>query len=65
MLGKLTSFTRMEYLPDFAVLSLAWLSDDTPSGNWNPDCDISEPPDGVIDELDLAVFSNNWLEGVE
>jgi hypothetical protein len=48
---------------DFAVVSLAWLSDDTPTGDWNPRCDISEPPDGIINELDLAVFTDNWLAG--
>jgi len=31
--------------------------------NWNPFCDISDPHDGIIDELDLAVFTNNWLTG--
>jgi hypothetical protein len=48
---------------DFAVVSLAWLSDNTPTANWNPKCDISEPPDGIIDELDIVVFTDNWLEG--
>ena len=48
---------------DFAAFSPAWLSDDTPTSNWNPACDISEPPDGSIDERDLAVFCENWLAG--
>ena len=48
---------------DFAVFSFAWLSDDTPAGNWNPNCDISELPDGIINELDLAVFTDHWLSG--
>lgn len=45
---------------DFTDFAAAWGSkpgDD----NWNPACDISAPSDGVIDELDLAVFCNNWL----
>ncbi len=45
---------------DFAVLADAWASvpgDD----NWNPACDISTPSDNVIDEYDLAVFCENWL----
>jgi hypothetical protein len=46
---------------DFAVFAAAWLSDDSPTANWNPDCDISEPNDGFIDELDLAVLAANWL----
>ncbi|NQU65518.1 MAG: SUMF1/EgtB/PvdO family nonheme iron enzyme [SAR324 cluster bacterium] len=50
---------------DFAILSAAWLSDDTPTANWNPACDISDPNDGVIDELDLDVFAAEWLtEGI-
>jgi hypothetical protein len=31
--------------------------------DWRPDCDISEPKDNFIDELDLAIFCENWLEG--
>jgi len=48
---------------DFAVLAAAWRS--TPAdGNWNPDCDISEPSDDVIDEKDLKVFTENWLSDI-
>lgn len=49
---------------DFAVLAWAWWSD-IYSGNWNPVCDISDPNDDVIDELDLAVFTKNWLTGLK
>jgi len=49
-------------LEDFATLSAAWLSDDSGSPNWNSACDISDPSDGVIDELDLAVLAADWLE---
>ncbi len=47
---------------DFAFLASAWL---TQKGepDYNPNYDISDPEDGVIDELDLAVFCENWLEG--
>jgi len=48
---------------DFATFSRAWLSDNTPTSNWNPACDISQPPDGIIDERDLAAFCGNWLAG--
>ena len=48
---------------DFAVLGEAWFSDPN-MGNWDAGCDISEPNDNVIDGLDLAVFVNNWLEGI-
>jgi len=51
-------------LYDFAVLALAWLSS-SGDGNWNPACDISDPNDSVIDELDLEVLSENWLEGTD
>jgi hypothetical protein len=46
---------------DFAVFAAAWRST-TGSPNWNVNCDISMPADGVINELDLAVFCDNWLE---
>ena len=47
---------------DFAIFALAWRS--SPSDdNWNPHCDISDPNDNVIDELDLSVFTYNWLAG--
>lgn len=45
---------------DFAVLAAAWLTESGQTG-WNSDCDISMPSDGIIDELDLAVFCDNWL----
>jgi hypothetical protein len=48
---------------DFAVLASAWLS--TPSDdNWNPACDISEQNDDIINVLDLAVFTENWLADI-
>ncbi len=50
-------------LVDFAVFAASWLSDDVPTGNWNPVCDISSPPDGVIDESDFVVFAEGWLAG--
>jgi formylglycine-generating enzyme required for sulfatase activity len=46
---------------DFAFLASAWLTH-TGGPNWNPVCDISEPKDGVIDNLDLHVLSLNWLD---
>ncbi len=48
---------------DFAVLGLAWYSE-VGDGNWNEICDISEPNDNIIDELDLGVFAENWLAGL-
>jgi len=45
---------------DFAVMAAAWLTKDG-QGRYNPACDISIPPDGSIDMLDLLVFVDNWL----
>jgi hypothetical protein len=45
---------------DFAVLAAAWLSE-SDDVDWNAACDISMPSDGIIDELDLKVFCDNWL----
>ncbi|MFC1739069.1 FG-GAP repeat domain-containing protein [Planctomycetota bacterium] len=49
---------------DFAVLASAWQStigDD----NFNSKYDISDPPDNIIDELDLTVFVGNWQAGAQ
>jgi sugar lactone lactonase YvrE len=46
---------------DFAILANAWGSHPGDS-NWDPNCDISAPADNVIDEKDLAVLCDNWLE---
>jgi sugar lactone lactonase YvrE len=58
-LGDLDNDGRVDF-KDFAVLAAAWLSE-SGDADWNPDCDISEPSDGIIDELDLRVFCDNWL----
>jgi len=47
-------------LADYAVFAAAWLSEPGQPA-WNPVCDISIPPDNVINMLDFAVFTNNWL----
>jgi len=44
---------------DLNTLALAWLSGPG-NGNWNPDCDIAEPPDNFIDFSDYAVLAGNW-----
>jgi len=49
---------------DFAILALAWQTQPG-DARWNPDCDISIPPDNSIDMLDLAFFSAHWLDRVE
>jgi hypothetical protein len=47
---------------DFAVFAPTWL---TSSGQprYNPLCDISIPPDMLINLLDLDVFCDDWLAG--
>lgn len=51
-------------LHDFVVFALAWLSGQS-DGNWNPDCDIYETAEPVIDILDLSIFAGNWLMDVQ
>ena len=51
-------------MPDYSAFASAWLSEPNDPG-WNPACDISEPSDGVIDELDLVIFLPRWLTDLE
>ncbi|MBN2589171.1 MAG: C10 family peptidase [Sedimentisphaerales bacterium] len=45
---------------DFAIFALSWQS--TPKDkNWTPSCDLSNPPDNIIDSLDLNIFIDSWL----
>jgi len=46
---------------DFAIFAAAWHSRPG-DNNWKSKCDISEPSGDVIDEYDLMVFCENWLE---
>ncbi len=46
---------------DYAVLAAAWQSN-SGQPNWNPDCDISDLKDNIIDWKDMAVFADYWLE---
>jgi hypothetical protein len=46
---------------DLAIFVAAWLSNDTPTANWNPACDISDPADGVVNGKDFCVLAANWL----
>ena len=52
-----------ENFADYAIFAYSWLSEPN-DYNWDPNCDISEPNDNIIDERDLAVFVENWLEGI-
>jgi hypothetical protein len=51
-------------LEDFAMFGAAWLTEEG-QGGYNPDCDISVPPDNSINWLDIEVFVNNWLARIE
>ena len=44
---------------DLAVLANAWRAE-AGGGNWNPVCDISAPPDDVIDFKDFTQFGKDW-----
>jgi len=46
---------------DFAVLASAWLTDPK-EPDWKSVCDISQPNDSFIDDFDLVIFCDNWLE---
>jgi len=60
-IGDLTCPDGVDFT-DFAIFASAWQSEPNDTG-WNPACDISQPKDNFIDELDLAIFCENWLEG--
>ena len=47
-------------LLDAARLTAAWLSSDG-NGNWDRECDLTEPGDGSVDNEDLRVLSDDWL----
>jgi hypothetical protein len=57
-IGDFDDNCKMDYL-DVEMFAAAWA---TRSGDphWNPACDISNPPDDVIDFLDLAVLGDYW-----
>jgi hypothetical protein len=44
---------------DLAILGLAWSTERGHPG-WDPNCDISIPPDYKIDSRDLASFVGSW-----
>jgi hypothetical protein len=47
-------------LRDFSSLAGAWLTE-LGDERWDEYCDISDPPDYVIDEFDVKVLCDNWL----
>ena len=49
---------------DLAALCDAWLSS-LGDPEWYPACDISEPADNIINELDFAEFAEQWGQSAE
>ena len=49
-------------LIDFAIFASSWLTEPG-DAKWSPLYDISDLHDGIIDESDLAVLTEHWLEG--
>ena len=47
-------------LYDLAILASAWLSK-AGDDNWDPDCNISQPTDNVINFLDFSVFADTFF----
>ena len=52
-----------EALNDVPTLKHVIVTNRVELGNipWNPNCDISEPKDDIINHYDLAVFTENWF----
>ena len=46
---------------DLTIFAAAWCSDDSPTDNWDPACDIFFPADGIVDGKDFGVLSAGWL----
>jgi hypothetical protein len=59
LLGDFDGNARVDFL-DMAILAAQWQGPPaTPSADIAP-----EPPDGIVDILDLGVFTQHWLEEV-
>lgn len=50
-------------LLDFSIFAAAWQTEPG-DPEWNPVCDISDPPDDVIDFKDLRELVKHWLVGL-
>ena len=48
-------------MTDISIFSAAWLSNNSPSANWNPACDIPNANDGIVNGLDFAILADHWL----
>ena len=50
-------------IDDLLIFIAAWGSS-SGQPTWNPVCDISVPPDGVIDYKDFGEFAKDWTWGL-
>ena len=46
---------------DYSIFAATYGSE-VGDDNWNEDCDISDPADGIVDVNDLQVFTSKWLD---
>lgn len=46
---------------DYSISAAAYASE-IGDDNWNQDCDISSPPDDIIDFTDFQLFTEKWLD---
>jgi len=58
------NYDCMVDMADYAAITSAWLSKPGDT-HWNPQCDISLPPDNTINMLDLNRFLDTWLAGAK
>ncbi len=49
---------------DFSIIGRAWVTQEG-DADYNPVCNISNPPDDYIDWRDAAILCGNWLAGTE
>mgnify|MGYP001566675041 CR=1 FL=1 len=49
---------------DLVLFSDAWLSS-AGEADWCPQCDISDPQDNLLNELDFAPFASHWGQTTE
>jgi hypothetical protein len=49
---------------DFSIIGRAWVTQEG-DADYNPVCNISNPPDDYIDWRDIAILCGNWLAGTE
>ncbi len=48
-------------IDDLSEFAAAYLTEHTPDPNWNPACDIADPADGDVNEVDALALAAEWL----